>query len=65
MPKQKTRKSVAKRIKRTATGKYLRKCAGKRHLNSTKNAKRRRRLRGTNLVDSTDMARVRRALPYG
>ena len=40
----KTKKSVAKRFKITATGKVLRSHAGRRHLAQTKNAKRLRRL---------------------
>ena len=39
----KTKKSVAKRFKITATGKVLRSRAGRRHLLSGKSAKRRRR----------------------
>ena len=45
MPKQKTHKGLAKRIKVTALGKIKHKCAGSGHLMSSKNAKRRRRLR--------------------
>jgi large subunit ribosomal protein L35 len=60
----KTRKSVAKRFKITATGKVLRSSAGKRHLLSTKNAKRRRSLSGTTLVDKTDEYRVKQNLPF-
>jgi large subunit ribosomal protein L35 len=60
----KTKKSVAKRFKITATGKVLRAHAGKRHLLSGKNAKRRRRL-GTNvLVHETDVYRVKQNLPF-
>jgi len=45
MPKMKTCKAVAKRIKRTAKGKLLRHKSGTSHLMSCKNAKRRRNLR--------------------
>ena len=65
MPKMKTRKSVAKRVKRTSTGKFLRKCAGKRHLNSTKNAKRKRRLGKDAPVDVASRHTMRATLPYG
>lgn len=60
----KTRKSVAKRFKITGTGKVLRSHAGRRHLLSTKNAKRRRRLRSTAVVDPTDAYRVTQNLPF-
>jgi len=44
MPKQKTHKGLAKRIKVTARGKIKHKRAGSGHLMRSKNAKRRRRL---------------------
>ena len=60
----KTKKSVAKRFKITARGKVLRSSAGKRHLAQTKNPKRRRNLRGTTLVHSTDEYRIKQSLPF-
>jgi large subunit ribosomal protein L35 len=60
----KTRKAVAKRFKITATGKVLRPRAGKRHLLSSKNAKRRRSLGTEKEVDSTDTYRVTQNLPF-
>jgi large subunit ribosomal protein L35 len=60
----KTRKAVAKRFKITATGKVLRSRAGKRHLLSTKNAKRRRNLGTAKEVDPTDTYRVKQNLPF-
>ena len=58
----KTRKSVAKRFK--ITGKIMRNRPGKRHLLSSKNAKRRRKLSSPALVDKTDYARVMENLPF-
>jgi large subunit ribosomal protein L35 len=60
----KTRKAVAKRFKITGTGKVLRSRAGKRHLLSTKNAKRRRSLGGTVVTDKTDVYRIKQNLPF-
>jgi len=60
----KTRKSVAKRFKISATGKVLRMRAGKRHLLQTKKPKRRRRLGTALLVDPTDAYRVKQNLPF-
>jgi large subunit ribosomal protein L35 len=60
----KTRKSVAKRFKITATGKVLRHRAGRRHLAQTKNAKRLRRLGKAAVVDSTDAYRITQNLPF-
>jgi len=69
MPKaiarSKTRKSVAKRFKITARGKVLRAHSSRRHLLSSKRAKRKRRLGKAALVDSTDAARIKANLPFG
>lgn len=47
MPKMKTKKAAAKRLKMSATGKVLRTQGGKSHLNSHKPRYRKRNLRGT------------------
>ena len=60
----KTRKSVAKRFKITAGGKVMRSSAGRRHLAQSKNAKRRRSLRGLTVVDATDAYRITQNLPF-
>ena len=65
MPKLKTRKCAAKRLKETGTGKFRHHKAGGRHLKSAKNAKRRRSLRQDGAVKSTEMRRIKAALPYG
>ncbi len=65
MPKQKTRKSAAKRFKKTGTGKYVHKKAGRRHIQQKKNAKRRRRLKQDGEVKSSERKRLKAALPYG
>lgn len=60
----KTRKAVSKRFKITASGKVKRNRQGKRHLLSSKNAKRRRRLGTSTLVDKADMRRITESLPF-
>ncbi|OGV50608.1 MAG: 50S ribosomal protein L35 [Lentisphaerae bacterium GWF2_44_16] len=65
MPKQKTRKCAAKRLKKTGTGKYMHHRAGSRHLLTCKNAKRKRRLGKSVVVKDTEMRRIEAALPYG
>ena len=60
----KTKKSVAKRFKITATGKVMRSRAGKRHLLASKNSKRRRSLGTSKEVDSTDTYRIKQSLPF-
>jgi large subunit ribosomal protein L35 len=50
MPKLKTHKGLAKRIKVTGRGKLKHRRPGASHLMSVKNAKRRRHLRATDVV---------------
>ena len=65
MPKLKTRKCAAKRLKMTGTGKFRHNKAGARHLMSSKNAKRRRRLRQDGAVSHAEKRRIQVSLPYG
>ena len=69
MPKsvarRKTKKAVAKRFKVTGTGKVLRSHASRRHLMSSKSAKRKRHLAKSALVDASDVARIKENLPFG
>ena len=51
MPKQKTHKGLAKRVKVTAKGKVKHRRAGMGHLMSSKNAKRRRRLSNPSVTE--------------
>jgi ribosomal protein L35 len=62
---QKTKKAVAKRFKVTGTGKVLRSHASRRHLMSSKSAKRKRHLAKSALVDASDVARIKENLPFG
>ncbi len=45
MPKHKTKKAIAKRFRRSGTGKMLRPHGGKSHLATSKSRKRKRQLR--------------------
>jgi large subunit ribosomal protein L35 len=60
----KTKKSVSKRFKITATGKILYRGAGKRHLMKSKNAKRRRSLGKAKVLGPTDAYRITQNLPF-
>lgn len=60
----KTKKSVAKRFKVTATGKVMRMRAGKRHLLQSKSAGRRRNLGTGKEVHATDTYRILQNLPF-
>lgn len=57
MPKQKTHKGLAKRVKVTANRKIKHRKAGAGHLMSVKNAARRRRIRRRAVVGSNTMTR--------
>ncbi|MFH0877037.1 MAG: 50S ribosomal protein L35 [Candidatus Omnitrophota bacterium] len=61
----KTNKSLAKRVRRTGTGKFKRTRANKGHLLTHKTKKRKRRLRKAALVSRSSIHAVRRMLPYG
>jgi large subunit ribosomal protein L35 len=65
MPKMKTRKSAAKRLKQTGTGKFRHYKAGSRHILTKKSSKRKRRLRQDGAVKATELNRIRASLPYG
>jgi large subunit ribosomal protein L35 len=65
MPKMKTHRGAAKRIKKTSTGKLKRMRAYKSHILNKKTTKRKRRLRQATLISKADEKRVRRMLPYG
>lgn len=60
----KTNKAASKRFKVTASGKVKRARAGRRHLLSSKNAKRRRSLGKGVMVDSTDVYRILGSMPF-
>jgi large subunit ribosomal protein L35 len=68
MPKpiarSKTRKSVSKRFKITGTGKVRRQHASRRHLLSSKSAKRKRHMAKSAEVHKTDTARIKANMPF-
>jgi large subunit ribosomal protein L35 len=64
MPKMKTHKSSAKRFRVKKSGVILRSKANKSHILTKKSTKRKRNLRKSTKVDSTDVKRVRVKLPY-
>ncbi len=64
MPKMKTHRGAAKRLKVTGTGKIKRGSGYKSHLLTGKPAKRTRRLRKASLVSETEYDRMKKLLPY-
>jgi large subunit ribosomal protein L35 len=63
MPKMKTNRAAAKRLKRTGTGKLRRRRANKSHILTKKTTKRKRRLRQATVVSRADEGRMNRLLP--
>jgi large subunit ribosomal protein L35 len=64
MPKMKTHRGAAKRLKVTASGRLKRRKAYHSHILTKKDRKRKRRLRGSDLISAADHGRVKRLLPY-
>ena len=64
MPKQKTHRGAAKRLRLTKGGLVKRNKAYKRHILEKKSQKRKRNMRKAALITAADHERVRRMLPY-
>jgi len=64
MPKIKTNRGAAKRFKTTGSGKIVRNKAFSSHILTKKSTKRKRRLRKSDLVHSSDKRNVTRLIPY-
>jgi large subunit ribosomal protein L35 len=62
--KLKTHKGASKRFRRTGSGKLMRRKAGRRHILTSKARDRKRRLKGTAVVDRTMTLALNRLLPY-
>jgi ribosomal protein L35 len=64
MPKIKTHSGAKKRFNLTKTGKVIRAHANKSHILTKKNTKRKRGLRQTTLADVTNVAKIKKMIPY-
>lgn len=64
MPKVKTKRGVAKRIKKTGTGKYMKMKANKSHILTKKSTKRKRKLRKAVQVDKGNSRKIKQIAPY-
>lgn len=62
MPKMKTHRGAAKRFKTTGTGKVKRRQANKSHILEKKAPKRKRQLRPSTLVATSDEPKIKRLL---
>ncbi|MDD5167541.1 MAG: 50S ribosomal protein L35 [Syntrophales bacterium] len=64
MPKLKTHRGAAKRFSVTGTGRVRRNKAFASHILTTKTRKRKRNLRRSALVHSTNEPAIKRLIPY-
>ena len=64
MPKMKTKRGAAKRLRKTKSGKLKRAGGWKQHKLGGKSPKRRRRLRKSALVSKSDEKRLKVLVPY-
>ena len=64
MPKIKTKRAAAKRLKKTGTGKLMRAGAWKQHKLEHKSPKRRRALRKNKQIAKSDEAVLKVLVPY-
>jgi len=65
MPKLKTNRGAAKRFKVKKSGKVKAKKGNLRHILTTKNRKRKRKLRKAVHLEGADLKQAKRLLPYG
>lgn len=64
MPKIKTNRGAAKRFKVTGTGKILGFKPYHSHILTKKTRKRKRNLRGSNVLDQSNARNIRQIVPY-
>ncbi len=64
MPKIKTHSGASKRFKVTKGGKIKRAHVNRRHILNKKSTKRKRALRKAGFADETNVAQVKRLIPY-
>jgi large subunit ribosomal protein L35 len=65
MPKMRTNRAAAKRVRVSGSGRVRRGKAGGSHMMRGKSARRLRRLRKNDMVDDSDQKRFARLIPYG
>jgi large subunit ribosomal protein L35 len=62
MPKMKTRRSAAKRFRKTGSGKLVSHSAFRRHMLECKSRNRKRQLMGNNIVERANVRQISRML---
>lgn len=64
MPKMKTHRGAAKRLRKTGTGKLRHQKKNKRHILTKMSTKRKRHLREVGEISSADKKRIKQLVPY-
>ncbi len=64
MPKMKTHRGAAKRIRKSGTGKLRHQKKNKRHILSKMSSKRKRQLREVGEISRADTKRIKQLVPY-
>ena len=64
MPKLKTHRGAAKRLSLTKNGKVKRAKAFRNHIMASKSPKQKRNLRQAGFVDSTEVKKMKKLIPY-
>ena len=62
MPKMKTKKTLAKRVKKTGTGKLMKKSNYTSHFAANKTHKQKKHLQKRSAVDKSDISRIKELL---
>ncbi len=65
MPKIKNHSGAAKRFKKTGSGRYKHRAANRSHILTKMSTKRKRGLRGMDLIHEADQAAIKKMLPAG
>lgn len=64
MPKLKSNRGAMKRFKKTGTGGFKHRAANRNHILTKKATKRKRHLRGMDMVASVDQASLKQMMPF-
>ncbi len=64
MPKMKSHSGTKKRLSKTGSGKLKRNSSQQNHLMSHKTPKQNRKSRGSEIVSTSDLKRIKHMVPY-
>ena len=64
MPKLKTKSGALKRFKKTGSGGFKNRAANRSHILTKKSTKRKRHLRGMDMINPSDCDAIQQCLPY-